>query len=120
MLRNWRIRPESSRRCWAISGKRCSSSARRSGRVAGPHSTEESPLVKRRKAVGISTLIFMSAPSDRRRRKRYAEVFFKCQEARLDGRLHGKLSGKGVRGFKSVAGDAKHGGFVGMDASLGN
>src|SRR6266571_4890342 len=126
---NWRTRPESSRRCRPIAGNFCSSSANNSARVAGAHSRDAEPFVKPRKAVGISTMIFISARSSGDSSgsgagdfggKGGIEIGFERREARFDSGAGCEFAGEGIGGFQAVAGDAQDGSFVGLDASLGD
>src|SRR6266568_73987 len=125
----WRTRPESSRRWRAMAGNFCSSSASSSARVAGAHSRDAEPFVKRRKAVGISTMIFISARSSGDSSgsgagdfggKGGIEIGFERREARFDSGAGCEFAGEGIGGFQAVAGDAQDGSFVGLDAALGD
>src|SRR5437899_610218 len=118
MLMKRRICPESSRKCLVMAGKRVSISPRSSGSVVELHSIVWTPSVNRRSAVGISTVIFISALITRDGGQSVVEKRLEHGQVRLNRRAQSVFLRDRVNGLEAVARNANDGGFVRANVTL--
>src|SRR5712692_2213860 len=127
-FRKRRIWPASSRRCGFRSGNCWSSTENSSPRLVAEHVIRPAPAVRRRRAVGICTVMVISRLHGLwdallryiflRRVQRPFEVFVEFRNLRWDRLFRFVLAHKDVGGFQTVAGDTQNRRLLGQNAVL--
>src|SRR5580700_4023283 len=122
-LRKRRTSPASSRRCGFRSGNFPSSTENSSARLLAEHVMWSAPAVKRRRAVGIWTVIVISILHGFWDRslgdfQSFVEVFVELGDLRWDGLFRLVLAHQHIRSLQAIPGDAKYRSIVGRNTTL--